>query len=50
MGKEDLKVSDRLQRKGLNLENTHTFKKQACCMENRMLCAGWKINSGLQEK
>lgn len=41
--KKDLKVGDRLQRKVLNSENTHTLKKQ---MQN----AVWKINNGLQKK
>lgn len=40
--KKDLKVGDRLQRKVLNSENTHTLKKQ---MQN----AVWKINNGLQK-
>lgn len=41
--KKRSKVGNRLQRKVLNSENTHTLKKQA-------QKAVWKVNSGLQEK
>lgn len=42
-GKKDPKVGNRVQRKVLNPENTHTLRKQA---QNTV----WEINNGLPEK